>query len=100
MSQLGSIVEGLAANRLGLDVVEVTQRPDGAIVATFGTYLTNRVFASVSPVLTPSSSSARGEDESRFEATLEYQLLNWLLLQLEQRNQGGTGGSAQIEFAY
>ena len=99
VSQLASIVEGLAASSLGLDVVEVTQRPDGAIVATFGTYLTSRAFASVSPVLTPSS-SRRAEDESRFEATLEYQLLNWLLLQLERRNLGGTGGAAQVEVSY
>lgn len=99
VSAAASIVEGLAASSLGLDVVEVTQRPDGAIVATFGTYLTSRAFASVSPVLTPSS-SRRAEDESRFEATLEYQLLNWLLLQLERRNLGGTGGAAQVEVSY
>ena len=100
VSQLASIVEGLAANSLGLDVVEVTQRPDGAIVATFGSYLTSRLFASVSPVITPATSSRRTEGESRFEATLEYQLLNWLLLSLEQRNEGGTGGTGQIELAY
>ena len=100
VSQLASIVEGLAANSLGLDVVEVTQRPDGAIVATFGTYLTSRLFASVSPVLTPAPSSNRTEGEARFEAALEYQLLNWLLMSLEQRNQGGTGGTAQIELSY
>ncbi len=99
VGQLSGIVEGLAANSLGLDVVEISLRPDGALVATFGRYLTNRTFASLSPVLTqPPNSDQR--DEARFEATLEYQLLSWLILQLERRNQGGDGGSALIEFSY
>jgi hypothetical protein len=58
------------------------------------------LFASVSPVLTPPTSGNRTEGESRFEATLEYQLINWLLLRLEQRNEGGTGGTGQVEFSY
>ncbi|MEM1041627.1 MAG: translocation/assembly module TamB domain-containing protein [Bacteroidota bacterium] len=100
IGQLSGIVEGLAANSgLALDVIEINQRPDGAIVATFGSYVTNRTFASLSPVIKPSPTDD-GETESRFEATLEYQLLDWLILQLERRNQGGDGGSALIEFSY
>ncbi len=100
IDQAASIVEGLAANSLGLDVVDINQRPDGAIVATFGTYLSSRTFASLSPVLTPAPNDDDDEAESRFEATLEYQLLDWLILQLERRRLGGDGGSARVEFSY
>jgi translocation and assembly module TamB len=99
-SQLASIVEGLAANSLGLDVVEVTQRPDDAIVVTFGSYVTNRTFASISQVVTPGSGRNEEEGNRLPEATLEYELLDWLLLQLERRNLGGTGGTAQVEVSY
>src|SRR5690606_11996500 len=100
-SQLGSVIEGVAANSLGLDVVEVTQRPNGALVVTFGRYVTNRAFVSVSQVVTPGSGQRSPEEESRlFEATLEYRLVDWLLLRLERRNLIGEGGGLQVEFAY
>jgi translocation and assembly module TamB len=101
VSQLASIVEGLAANSLGLDVVEVMQRPDDAIVVTFGSYVTNRTFASVSQVVTEGQGRSSFEEGGRLpEFTIEYQLLNWLLMRLERRNLGGTGGGAQIELSY
>ncbi len=100
VGQLSTLVEGFAANGIGLDVVEITQQPNGAIVATFGTYVTSRLFASFSPVIKPSPTDDQSESQSRFEATLEYQLLKWLALQLERRNEGGEGGSAQVEFTY
>ncbi len=100
LGQAASVIEGLAANSLGLDVVDINVRPDGSIVATFGTYVTNRVFASFSPVVTKAQGDDPTAGESRFEATLEYQLLKWLALRLERRLQGGDGGSAQVEFSY
>ncbi|MEP0547726.1 MAG: translocation/assembly module TamB domain-containing protein [Rhodothermales bacterium] len=100
VSQLASIVEGLAANSLGLDVVEVTQRPDEAIVVTFGSYVTSRTFASVSQVVVEGRGRREEQDGRIPEVTIEYQLLNWLLLRLERRNTGGTGGAAQIELSY
>ncbi len=100
VSQLASIVEGLAANSLGLDVVEVTQRPDDAIVVTFGSYVTSRTFASVSQVVTEGRGRPEEQDGRIPEVTIEYQLLNWLLFRLERRNTGGVGGTAQIELAY
>jgi translocation and assembly module TamB len=99
-SQIGSIVEGLAANSLGLDVVEVTQRPDGVLVVGFGFYATNRTFFSVSQPVTEGAGRSEEEDGRLPEVTIEYQLLNWLLLRLERRNLGGTGGAAQVEVSY
>ena len=99
-SQLGSVIEGVAANSLGLDVVEIEQRPDNAIVVTFGRYVSSRAFVSASQVVTPGREQV-GERESRLpELTLEYQLLRWLQLELERTNTQGVGGGAQIEFGY
>src|SRR5690606_19477009 len=100
-ANIGSIIEGVAANSLGLDVVEVTQRADNAIVVTFGRYLTNRAFLQASQVITPGTGQRRGDRDSRFpELTLEYRLVNWLMLRLERSNVRGEGGGLQAEYAY
>ena len=79
----------------------MTQRPDDAIVVTFGSYVTSRTFASVSQVVTEGRGRSSFEEDGRIpEVTIEYQLLNWLLLRLERLNTGGTGGAAQIELSY
>ncbi len=102
VSQLGGIVEGLASSGLGLDVVEVEQRPTGQIVVTFGTYLGDRLYAAASQPVTQANATAPGaQDTSRLpEITIEYELLDWLGLRLEQQNVYGRGGSLLFEFDY
>lgn len=100
-SQLGSIIEGVAANSLGLDVVEVTQRPNGAIAVTFGRYVSSRAFISASQIITPGRNEGSAEKDSRLpDLTLEYQLIRWLQLQLARTNTQGVGAGAQVEFGY
>lgn len=100
LNQLGAIVQGVAAGTLGLDVVEITQRPTGEIVITFGSYVTDRTFAAVSqPVNETDESRSRGYSRAP-ELTIEYEALRWLMLRGQRRNEGGVGGTVFVQFDY
>jgi translocation and assembly module TamB len=101
LNQLGALVQGVAAEGLGLDVVEVTQRPTGEIVVTFGAYVTNRTFAAVSQPVTEGQPSATQQTTTMApEVLIEYEALHWLLLRAERRNIGGVGGTLLFQFDY
>ena len=100
LGQLSGLVEGVAGNTFGLDVVQISQEP-GGLVIKLGKYLTNRAFVTVGYPI-------GGSDERRDAAaqlTLEYTLLRWLLGQVEyEADVNGTGSSigagAIYEYTY
>jgi translocation and assembly module TamB len=85
LGQASNFVENLAASELGLDVVRLNVRTEGASYLTVGRYLTPRFFASIEqPVL--SSSAQTGVQSTAYipDVTLEYQLTD--VLQLRSRS--------------
>jgi translocation and assembly module TamB len=85
LGQASNFVENLAASELGLDVVRLEVRTEGASYLTVGRYLTPRFFASIEqPVLT--SSAQTGVQSTAYipDVTLEYQLTD--VLQLRSRS--------------
>ncbi|MFB6285675.1 MAG: translocation/assembly module TamB domain-containing protein [Candidatus Bipolaricaulia bacterium] len=81
LSQAANLVESLAANELGLDVVRLQVRAGGRSYFTFGRYLTPRFFVSVEqPVTDPSAQGPTGPSVYIPDVTLEYRLTDYLLL--------------------
>jgi len=80
-SQLAGLVEGVASQSLGLDVVSIEQDGLKGTRLTAGKYVTPRLFVGVTHPLTLSNESTAFEHDER-ELTLEYKVLEYLLLQL------------------
>lgn len=80
-AQLAGIVEGIASQSLGLDVVSIEQDGLNGTRLTAGKYVTPRLFVGVTHPITFSSDANVLVDEER-ELTLEYKVLEYLLLQL------------------
>lgn len=80
-SQLAGLVEGVASQSLGLDVVSIEQDGLKGTRLTAGKYVTPRLFVGVTQPITFSSGSNLLVDDER-ELTLEYKILEYLLLQL------------------
>ncbi len=99
-AQLGALVQGIAAQQLGLDVVEVEQRPTGEIVLTLGSYVSDRAFAAVSQPITEPRSTVEQTASRAPEVLIEYELLRWLMLRMERRNVGGVGGTLLFQYEY
>ncbi len=80
-SQLAGLVEGIASQSLGLDVVDIEQDGLKGTRLTAGKYLTPRLFVGVTQPFAYSSGSTVVVDDER-ELTLEYKVFEYLLLQL------------------
>jgi len=80
-SQIAGLVEGVASQSLGLDVVSIEQDGLKGTRLTAGKYMTPRLFVGVTQPFSFSSGSGVVVDEER-ELTLEYEWLDYLLLQL------------------
>ena len=99
LGQISSLVEGAAGQALGLDLVEIDT--DGSdLVVRIGKYLTNSLFTSIGYVVVPSPTDRRTTDDTRFTAGLDYELMNWLLLQGEFSGERGLGGGLRYEFTW
>lgn len=87
LGQVTGLVEGLASESIGLDVVEI--RPDGLRGATLiaGRYITPTVYVGFKQPIgrDPNNPDTHNEFE-RTEVELEYQALRWLLLNMEASN--------------
>ena len=93
-------VENLAASELGLDVVRLDVRTEGASYLTMGRYLTPRFFASIDqPILTPSSQSSIQSTALIPDVTLEYRLSDYLRLR-SRTNQQSLQLNLLFEYAY
>lgn len=100
LGQASNFVENLAASELGLDVVRLQVRTEGASYLTVGRYLTPRFFASIEqPVLTPSSQTTVQSTAYIPDVTLEYQLNNYLRLH-SRSNQQSLQLNLLFEYAY
>ncbi len=100
LGQASSYVENLAASELGLDVVRLQVRTEGASYLTLGRYLTPRFFASIEqPVLTPSSQTSGQSTEFIPDVTLEYRLTNYMRLR-SRSNQQSLQLNLFFEYAY
>lgn len=80
-SQLAGLVEGVASQSLGLDVVSIEQDGLKGTRLTAGKYITPRLFVGVTQPFSFSGGSSIVVDEQR-ELTVEYEVLSYLLLQL------------------
>lgn len=96
VSQLSGLVEGVAGNALGLDVIQIDQGPNGLVVR-LGKYLTSKAFLSVGQPLNVQGEGGQGLGT---QVTLEYTLLRWLLAQIEYQADDGTGSSVGAGFIY
>jgi len=100
LGQATNFVESLAASELGLDVVRLEVRPEGASYLTVGRYLTPRFFASIEqPVLTSSSQSSSQSTALIPDVTIEYELNDYLLLR-SRSNQQSIQLNLLLEYAY
>ncbi len=100
LGQASNFVENLAASELGLDVVRLDVRTEGASYLTVGRYLTPRFFASIEqPVLAPSSQTSTQSTALIPDVTLEYQLTNYLQLR-SRSNQQSLQFDLLFEYAY
>jgi translocation and assembly module TamB len=87
LGQVTGLVEGLAAEGVGLDVIEI--RPDGLRGATLiaGRYVTPRVYVGFKQPIGRDPDDADGRSEfERTEVELEYQAVRWLLLNMQASN--------------
>ena len=100
-SQIANIVEGVAAQELGLDVMEIQQSGLRGAELIAGKYVSPKLFVGVSQPVT-FTSTARDPNQSganATEITLEYEIIDWLLL----RFSGGRTslqGNLLWEYAY
>ena len=99
LSQLAGLVENLAGAGLGLDVVQIETRADGSIIVIVGRYLSERAYLSLGTQVKEPDQRTIGDNEARFEAALEYELLEWLQLRLQQRAEG-VGAGLLYELAW
>ncbi|MEX2400889.1 MAG: translocation/assembly module TamB domain-containing protein [Rhodothermales bacterium] len=100
LQQLTAIMEGIAESGLGLDVVTLEQRSGGEYL-TAGSYVSPRLFVSVSqPInLTGNETTGDASSSNRPLFTIEYELQRWLLVRLTQQNQT-LRLNLQFEYAY
>ncbi len=88
LGQVTGLVEGLAAEGVGLDVVEI--RTDGLRGATLiaGRYVTPAVYVGFKQPVgrSPEDRAAGGGSLAQTEVELEIQTLRWLLLSMEASN--------------
>ena len=100
LSQLAGLVENLAGSSGLVDVVQIETRADGAIVVLVGRYLSERAYASVGTQVKAPDQRAASDTDGRFpEIALEYELLEWLQLRLQRRNEG-VGAGLLYELAW
>lgn len=97
LDQLTAIMEGIAEAGLGLDVVTLDQT-QGRTSITAGSYVTPRLFVSVSQPITDVP-GATGQQQNRPSLMVEYEITHWLLAQMSQRNQG-LRMNLQFEYSY
>ncbi|MFB6249786.1 MAG: translocation/assembly module TamB domain-containing protein [Salinibacter sp.] len=87
LGQASSFVENLAASELGLDVVRVQLRASGVSYLTVGRYFTPQFFVSIEQPVATSSLSDLQTTQYLPDLTLEYQLLDPLLLRARSGQQ-------------
>ncbi|MFP4227956.1 MAG: translocation/assembly module TamB domain-containing protein [Salinivenus sp.] len=95
LGQATNLVENLAANELGMDVVRLQIRTSGTSYLTLGRYFTPRFFVSIEQPV--STSSLNGSQSAAYlpDLTMEYNLTDALLLRALS-----TQNSFQVDFLF
>jgi len=99
LGQASNFVENLAASELGLDVVRVQIRPSGLSYLTVGRYFTPRLFVSLEQPVSTSSPTGARTTQYLPDLTVEYQLLDTLMLR-GLNNQQSLQLNLFFEYAY
>lgn len=87
MGQVRDLVQDLAGQNLGLDVIEITQNGTQGMTVTAGKYVTPEFYVAVSQPLSVGSGAERGgvASESTTQVAMEYEIVQQLLLSLMNR---------------
>ena len=84
VSQLASVVEGIAGRELGLDVVEIRQDGFRGTVLVAGKYWTRRLYAGIELPISfqggTTDTDGQASNTAAPDFTVEYELYEWLLL--------------------
>ena len=80
LGQATNLVENLAANELGMDVVRLQIRTSGTSYLTLGRYFTPRFFVSIEQPVTTSNLNGPQSTAYLPDLTMEYQLTDTLML--------------------
>ncbi len=95
---LSGVAEGLASEKLGLDVATIDYEGNDLVIK-FGDYLSSRAFWTAG-VIVPLGTTSQGEQRLPFVLGLDYELKKWLLAQTEYSGQRGLGGGIGVETAW
>ncbi|MFO8099055.1 MAG: translocation/assembly module TamB [Salinibacter sp.] len=95
LGQATNLVENLAANELGMDVVRLQIRTSGTSYLTLGRYFTPRFFVSIEQPVTTSNLNGSQSTAYLPDLTMEYHLTDTLLLRALN-----TQSSFQVDFLF
>ncbi|NNF04888.1 MAG: translocation/assembly module TamB, partial [Rhodothermales bacterium] len=87
IGQVRDLIQDLAGQNLGLDVIEITQNSTQGMTVTAGKYVTPEFYVAVSQPLSVGSGSERSgaTSESTTQVAMEYEIVQQLLLSLMNR---------------
>lgn len=101
LGQLTSFVESAAGSELGLDVIEIQQDGLNGASVTAGKYVSRRLYVSVSqPISFRGTDTGQNTNGNTRVFTIEYELLDWLLLRLLSSGTNNVRLNLLYEFAY
>ena len=80
-NQLAGMLEGVAAEGLGLDVIEIQQDGLRGTQLVAGKYVSPRLYVGINQPIALSSAANASTGTNPTEVTLEYEVFEWLLLQ-------------------
>jgi translocation and assembly module TamB len=99
LGQATNLVENLAANELGMDVVRLQIRTSGTSYLTLGRYFTPRFFVSIEQPVTTSNLNGRQSTAYLPDLTMEYLLTDTLMLRA-LNTQNSLQMNLLFEYAY
>ncbi|WP_412068985.1 translocation/assembly module TamB domain-containing protein [Rubrivirga sp. IMCC43871] len=98
LGQASGVFEGLASEKLGLEMVQIDYE-GGDLVLKFGDYLASRLFWTAG-VIVPLGDTSQGEQRLPLLLSLDYELLRWLSAQAEYSGQRGVGAGLDYELSW
>ena len=96
---VSSGIEQAANESLGLDLTQISYE-NGNIVIKVGKYLSERIFVTLGFIPATSSSGGRSQGGLPIQATLDYEILQWLQAQGEFSGQRGVGAGLAVERSF
>ncbi len=81
-NQLAGYLEGVAGDELGLDVIEIEQDGLRGTQLVAGKYVTPKLYLGINQPISLTSTSEAAAGTKKTEVTTEYEVFEWLLLQV------------------